>query len=71
MIGPSAIDRSRKVFLIVAVGGLALTLMRSGYLTLRLNDWTNERLRAADAVISIAPSSASMLVITGTLYIYP
>ena len=30
MIGPSAIDRSRKVFLIVAVGGLALTLIWLG-----------------------------------------
>jgi hypothetical protein len=37
------------------VNGLALNLMRSGYLTLRLKDWTDERLRAADVIVTIAP----------------
>ncbi len=35
--------------------GLALNLMRNGYLTLGLRDWTDERLQTADVLVSIAP----------------
>lgn len=38
------------------VGGLALTLMRNGYLTLSLPDLTPERLERAGLLIMIAPS---------------
>ena len=40
------------------VGGLALTLMRSGYLTLDLPEFTPERLQRAGLLISIAPARA-------------
>ena len=40
------------------VGGLALTLMRNGYLTLSLPELTGERLERAGVLISIAPSRA-------------
>ncbi len=40
------------------VGGLALTLMRSGYLTLSLGELTAERLERADLLVSIAPARA-------------
>ncbi len=40
------------------VGGLALTLMRSGYLTLSLGELTAERLERAGLLVSIAPSRA-------------
>jgi len=38
------------------IGGLILTLMRNGYLTLSLPELTAERLERADLLISIAPS---------------
>jgi hypothetical protein len=38
------------------VGGLALTLMRNGYLALSLPEFTAERLQRADLLISIAPA---------------
>ncbi len=40
------------------VGGLALTLMRSGYLTLSLPELTPERLERAGLLVSIAPTCA-------------
>ncbi len=40
------------------VGGLALTLMRSGYLTLSLPKLTPERLKRAGLLISVAPTCA-------------
>jgi len=38
------------------IGGLALTLMRNGYLTLALPELTSERLERAGLLVSIAPS---------------
>jgi hypothetical protein len=38
------------------VGGLALTLMRNGYLTLSLPEFTAERLKRTKLLVSIAPS---------------
>ncbi len=38
------------------IGGLALTLMRNGYLTLSLRDLTRERLERAGLLVEIAPS---------------
>lgn len=38
------------------IGGLALTLMRNGYLTLDLPELTPERLRRAGLLVSIAPA---------------
>jgi hypothetical protein len=43
------------------IGGLALTLMRNGYLTLALPELTPERLARAGLLISIAPSRAFSL----------
>lgn len=40
------------------VGGLALTLMRGGYLTLSLGERTAERLERAGLLVSIAPARA-------------
>lgn len=40
------------------IGGLALTLMRNGYLALCLPEWTAERMERAGLLISIAPSRA-------------
>lgn len=40
------------------VGGLALTLMRSGHLTLSLGELTAERLERAGLLVSIAPTRA-------------
>jgi hypothetical protein len=40
------------------VGGMALTLMRNGYLTLSLPEFSAERLYKAGLLISIAPSQA-------------
>ena len=40
------------------IGGLALTLMRNGYLTLDLPEFTPERLERAGLLISIAPARA-------------
>ncbi len=40
------------------IGGLALTLMRSGYLTLSLPELTPERLQRAGLLISVAPTRA-------------
>jgi hypothetical protein len=40
------------------IGGLALTLMRDGYLTLSLPELTSERLARAGLLVSIAPSRA-------------
>lgn len=40
------------------VGGLALTLMRSGYLTLSLGELTAERIERAGLLVSVAPSRA-------------
>jgi hypothetical protein len=40
------------------IGGLALTLMRSGYLTLSLPELTVERLERAGLLVSIAPARA-------------
>jgi hypothetical protein len=40
------------------IGGLALTLMRNGYLTLSLPELTSERLARAGLLVSIAPSRA-------------
>lgn len=38
------------------VGGFALTLMRNGYMTLSLSEFTAERLEKASLLISVAPS---------------
>jgi hypothetical protein len=43
------------------IGGLALTLMRNGYLTLSLPELTAERLERAGLLISIAPSRSFSL----------
>ena len=40
------------------IGGLILTLMRNGYLTLSMDRWSAKRLEQADLLISIAPSRA-------------
>lgn len=40
------------------IGGLALTLMRSGYLTLSLPELTPERIERAGLLISVAPTRA-------------
>ena len=39
-----------------AINGLALTLMRNGYLTLSLPETTSDRLQRADLLVSIAPA---------------
>jgi len=38
------------------LGGLTLTLMRNGYLTLALTEWTPERLNRAALLVSVAPA---------------
>jgi hypothetical protein len=39
-----------------AINGLALTLMRDGYLTVAMPEWSRERLERAAIVVSVAPA---------------